>query len=79
MNGGSDYIAFYGIFSKIDLSYYRNRRGNMINVKPCGDNTFSYILESLDKETGKRKRIVRKGFSSKNEAMTAAEAKLKEM
>ncbi|MBU8725666.1 Arm DNA-binding domain-containing protein [Bacillus pumilus] len=51
----------------------------MINLKPCGDNTFSYILESLDKETGKRKRIVRKGFSSKNEAMKAAEAKLKEI
>ncbi|MDI6647787.1 Arm DNA-binding domain-containing protein [Bacillus altitudinis] len=51
----------------------------MISVKPCGDNTFSYTLESLDKATGKRKRIVQKGFKTKNEAMKAAEAKLKEM
>ncbi|MCW4644442.1 Arm DNA-binding domain-containing protein [Bacillus safensis] len=51
----------------------------MISVKPCGDNTFSYTLESLDKVTGKRKRIVQKGFKTKNEAMKAAEAKLKEM
>lgn len=47
----------------------------MFSVKPCGDNTFSYILESLDKATGKRKRIVRKGFASKEEAMKAAKAK----
>ncbi|WP_280149890.1 Arm DNA-binding domain-containing protein [Bacillus safensis] len=47
----------------------------MISVKPCGDNTFSYILESLDKATGKRKRIVQKGFTSKEEAMKAAKVK----
>ncbi|AVM24878.1 Arm DNA-binding domain-containing protein [Bacillus pumilus] len=51
----------------------------MIRIKPCADNTFSYVIESLDRETGKRKRIVRKGFASKNEAMKAAEAKEKEM
>ncbi|WP_425592987.1 Arm DNA-binding domain-containing protein [Bacillus pumilus] len=28
---------------------------------------FSYTLESFDKATGKRKRIVRKGFKTKNE------------
>lgn len=78
-NGDSDYIAFYGILSKMNLIYCGNRRGNMISVKPCGDNTFSYTLESLDKVTGKRKRIVQKGFKTKNEAMKAAEAKLKEM
>ncbi|PRS42951.1 hypothetical protein C6Y01_09995 [Bacillus sp. NMCC46] len=63
----------------MNLIYYGYRRRNMISVKPCGDNTFSYILETLDKATGKRKRIVRKGFASKNEAMKAAEAKAKEL
>lgn len=47
----------------------------MINIKPCTDNTFLYSLESLDKATGKRKRIVRKGFASKEEAMKAAKVK----
>ncbi|PRS80626.1 MULTISPECIES: Arm DNA-binding domain-containing protein [unclassified Bacillus (in: firmicutes)] len=51
----------------------------MINIKPCADKTFSYVIESLDRETGERKRIVRKGFSSKAEAMKAAEAKAKEL
>jgi len=36
----------------------------MISVKPCG---FSYTLESLDKVTEKRKRILREGFTSKEE------------
>ncbi len=27
----------------------------MISVKPCGNNTFSYTLESLDKVTEKEK------------------------
>ncbi|MCY7430533.1 Arm DNA-binding domain-containing protein [Bacillus safensis] len=51
----------------------------MISVKPNADNTFSYVIESLDRETGKRKRIVRKGFASKVEAMKAAETKIKEL
>ncbi|QEO61171.1 hypothetical protein EVS87_002835 [Bacillus altitudinis] len=60
------------------LIYDGNRRGNMISVKPCADNTFSYVIESLDRETGKRKKIVRKGFASKDEAMKAAKARVKE-
>ncbi|WP_284905947.1 hypothetical protein [Bacillus sp. lyk4-R2A-2] len=39
----------------------------MISVKSCGNNTFSYTLESLDKVTEKRKRILREGFTSKEE------------
>ncbi|MGN2664647.1 Arm DNA-binding domain-containing protein [Bacillus altitudinis] len=49
----------------------------MINVKPCTDNTFSYVIESLDRATGKRKRIIQKGFKTKEEAMKAA--KLEEL
>lgn len=65
MNGGSDYIAFYGIFSKIDLSYYRNRRGNMINVKPCGDNTFRISWNHSIKKRGKEKELYAKDFLQK--------------
>lgn len=37
----------------------------MISVKPCGDNTFSYILESLDKAIGKRKELFEKDSKQK--------------
>jgi len=39
----------------------------MISVKPCGNNTFSHALKTLDKVTEKRKRILREGFTSKEE------------
>lgn len=39
----------------------------MISVKPCENNTFSHTLKTLDKVTEKRKRILREGFTSKEE------------
>ncbi len=39
----------------------------MISVKPCENHTFSHTLKTLDKVTEKRKRILREGFTSKEE------------